>query len=257
MSRTRDPAAVERFLREARAAAAVGNPYVVRILARSSPQAIPPFIVMELVEGDDLSRLLRTEGPLSVHHALRIGLQLLDGLQAVHDAGVIHRDLKPANVLLTPEGEVKLLDFGVSLLRSGRGQLFRTPQNATVGTPAYMAPEQLRSSSNADERTDVYSVSAMLFEMLTGKTPRRASTLAEHIAQASQQPVPRLAPLRPDVDPALERVIVRGLATDRDGRWASAEALAHGLISTLNAGDSGDERHPVTPGPMRKDRSRR
>jgi eukaryotic-like serine/threonine-protein kinase len=175
-----DPARLERFQREAKAVAALNHPHIVTIYSVQEADGIR-FIAMELVEGDSLSLLVRPGG-LPVQKVCEIGIALADALAAAHEKGIVHRDLKPANVMITPEGRVKVLDFGLAKLAPGG--LFGTDsetnvgtraatlttEGAVVGTVPYMSPEQLQGAP-VDHRTDLFSLGVLLYELATGERP--------------------------------------------------------------------------------------
>src|SRR6185436_1733305 len=171
----RRPGLVQRFLREARLSATIQSPHVAHVTDVDQASDGGAYLVMELLEGKSLMSLLEGGKKLSLDVALDYTLQMLAGLEAAHAVGAVHRDLKPDNVFVvsTSRGPVvKLLDFGIAKLREtdeGQGKLTRP--GVMMGTPEYMAPEQVYSASTVDERADVYSVGAMLYEMLAGARP--------------------------------------------------------------------------------------
>ena len=158
-----------RLMREARALAAVDHPGVVRVLGTGEHQGIP-WIAMDYVRGTDLKRVLAERGPLMVETALAYAIQAAEALVAAHDAGVIHRDLKPSNLLLTPEGRVVIVDFGIAKRRDQRDGDVLTSAREVLGTPAYLSPEQLEHGL-ADERSDVWALGCVLYEMAVGEPP--------------------------------------------------------------------------------------
>ncbi len=231
---------LERFMREARAAATVGDDRIVRVLdAEVAPQGLA-FIAMELLEGDDLKQLHLRERPL--HPARLIGLicQVLEGLSAAHHKQVIHRDMKPANVFILrrpdPYGvqveTAKVLDFGISKMHGTEGKPL-TVVGATLGTPSYMAFEQFFDARDVDARTDVYAVAAMLYELLAGKKAFDAETF---VALIEKVRIGDFAPLRtvaPSLPVPLVAVVEKGLAKKRERRWQSALEFAVALKDTL------------------------
>ncbi|HEX3770698.1 MAG TPA: serine/threonine-protein kinase, partial [Polyangiaceae bacterium] len=175
--------AVERFVNEGVAASQIDSDHVVKVFDVGRLPSGAPYLVMEFLEGCDLGQLLEREGPtLPVGRAVHFTLQALRALHTAHAAGIVHRDMKPSNCfIIDKDGEpdfVKLVDFGISKVRAAEdgssAQLTRT--NSALGTPLYMSPEQARSPRDVDHRTDIYSVGAILYEMLAGRTPYTADT---------------------------------------------------------------------------------
>lgn len=233
----RNPSSVERFQREARAAAAIGHPNIIDILDFGLEDK-RPYMVMEYLRGRSLSQLIATEGALDIKRACAIATHTLAGLAAAHDRGILHRDLKPANLMLVARfGDrnfVKVCDFGFAALFGGSsggddGKTL-TPERTLVGTPAYAAPERLRGDDRRDPRTDVYSVGVVLFEMLAGQRPFDAPTFAELARKVRNEAPPSLRSLRPEIPEGLERVILRALSKVREDRWTDAEELAAALV---------------------------
>ncbi|MGF1468472.1 MAG: serine/threonine-protein kinase [Sandaracinaceae bacterium] len=239
-----------RFLREARAAARVNHRNVVRVLDFGYLGALP-FLVMEWLEGEPLARRLDAEPPPTVRFLIDVVLETLDGLEACHEVGVIHRDLKPQNVFLAavPGGAPRatIVDFGVSRRDTALAPdldtcLTRTGQ--IVGTPMYMAPEQLRGPREGDPRCDVYSVGAVLYEALAGEPPFGATTLVGLImAIASERPRP-LREVRPALGDDLSSVIARAMAPEPAERFPTARAMADALRAALGPEH---DRLPVGP----------
>ncbi len=224
---SRDRKAKERFLREARAAAAVDHPNLCTVhdVGESDGQL---YIVLSFYEGETLRERIR-RGPLPVAEAREIAMQVARGLARAHDAGIVHRDVKPANVMLTQRGEAKILDFGIARLEGDEASLTRT--GASWGTPAYMSPEQARGEP-VDGRTDVWSLGAVLYEMLAGRRPFGGETLETVVsAILTREPEP-LERVWPNVPPELARVVERALAKDPAKRYASAAEL----LGDLEAG---------------------
>jgi eukaryotic-like serine/threonine-protein kinase len=237
--------AAERFRREARAAAQLQHPNVVTIhdFCEERADGAPAYIVMELVRGVSLRDLLRREGRLAEARAAALMGDVCAAVGQAHRQGVTHRDLKPDNVIVVPPASeggrefAKVVDFGIAKLRGGTGPLALTRTGALIGTPYYMSPEQCRGE-NTDARADVYSLGAMLYEMLTGAPPFRADNLADLFAkQLTEAPPPFPARLR--VNPALERVCLRALAKDPDQRQEDASALSREIQSALETPAAG------------------
>ncbi|MFO0575931.1 MAG: protein kinase [Polyangia bacterium] len=215
----RSPDAVTRFTNEARAANLVEHPSIVRIFDHGVLPDGRAYLAMELLAGEVLSSRIRRLRRLDPADVLRIGRQLAAALAAAHGKRVIHRDLKPANVMIVPDPEApggeraKLLDFGIAKL-STPGQQTKTRTGVIMGTPLYMSPEQCRGAGQVDEKSDVYSLGVMLFEMLTGTTPFRAEGDGELIAQHMFVPPPSVAQLAPATPPELVALIGAMLGKD-------------------------------------------
>lgn len=228
---------VERFVREARSAAAIGHPNIIDILDFGHEDK-RPFLVMEYLRGRSLSEVIHEEGRLSVERACKIATHALAGLAAAHDRGILHRDLKPANLmliaLLGDADFVKLCDFGFAALVTPTvridGGKELTPARTLVGTPAYCAPERLRGDDRRDRRLDVYSVGVVLYEMLAGQRPFDAPTFRQLARLIRTEPPPRLRAVRRDVPRGLEKVIEKALAKDREKRWSSCQDFAAALV---------------------------
>ena len=226
-----DPHATERFVREVSAPARIKHPGIVEVLdAGRNPEVGTHYVVMELLVGDDLRRLI-DRGGLDVERALAIVLSLLDPLAAAHRAGLVHRDLKPENTFLvtTPDGRsvVKLLDFGIARDLGGPGA---TATQTSMGTPYYMAPEQMRSARHATPSADVWSVGVMLFEMLAGARPFQGDSYPAIVLAVATEPPPAM----PERVPAPVREVVRRcLEKDPTKRPAEAAALRSELLAAL------------------------
>jgi len=232
-----NPSSVERFQREARAAAAIGHPNIIDILDFGREER-RPYMVMEYLRGRSLSQVLAMDGQLPIKRAAAIAIHTLAGLSAAHDRGILHRDLKPANLMLVvrfgDRNFVKVCDFGFAALLGGEGRegaKALTPERTLVGTPAYAAPERLRGDDRRDPRLDVYSVGVVLYEMLAGRRPFDAPTFRELARKVRTEDPPPLRHARPDVPADLERVVMKALAKDRDERWPSAEAFGEALFA--------------------------
>jgi len=211
-----------RFQREARLAARLAHPNVVRIYDVGEDDEGRPFIAMEYVAGETLAELLSRRGPLPPSEVADLGVQACRALAAAHKAGLVHRDVKPQNLLLRSDGVLKLGDFGVAFgLEGTRLTLVGT----ILGTAAYFAPEQARGEE-VTAAADIYGIGAVLYELLTGRPPRNPTTLAE-LSDAAPIPVPQGAP------PELARIVMRCLAADPADRPASAAKLAGDLAATL------------------------
>jgi serine/threonine-protein kinase len=211
----------DRFRREEEILHTLDHPGVVGV--RSPRERTRLYLAMEWVEGRSLRSLLSGTVRLPRRQALDIARQAASTLACVHARGVVHRDLKPENIHLTRGGDVKLLDFGIALLESAR-RLTWAGFSGTLGTPDYMAPEQIRGR-RGDERTDVYALGTILYESLTGRLPHQAPNTAALLrAKTEEAPTP-VRELAPDLDPALARVVMRAIACDPRDRQSSAAAL--------------------------------
>jgi eukaryotic-like serine/threonine-protein kinase len=229
------PHVIERFLREASAAGRIGNPHIIETFDAGQLESGEPYLVMELLEGQSLSDLMEKKGALSLTEAAELMRQACTGVQAAHDAGIVHRDLKPDNMFITQKDGrpfVKILDFGVSKFDPGlTGGLGMTQEGATLGTPYYMPPEQIRGDKHIDARADIYALGVILYECVAGNRPFNADTLA-HLAVLIHEgnPLP-LAQVRPDMPPRFVEVVHRAMAKDKDKRQASARELADQLAT--------------------------
>jgi serine/threonine-protein kinase len=220
---------VERFEREARATARLRNDHVARILDVGTLETGAPYIVMEYLEGSDLAALLAERGVLPLADAVDYVLQACEALAEAHGVGIIHRDLKPQNLFLTRTVDgaplVKVLDFGVSRFADA-AEVHLTRTSAIVGSPAYMAPEQMRAARNADERSDVWSLGVILYELLTGRLPFFGETMTDLFANvvASTPTSPKV--IRPEVAAGLAAAVLRCLSIDPGRRPSSVAGLA-------------------------------
>jgi serine/threonine-protein kinase len=233
---TEDPGHVERFLREARSAAALNHPNIVQIYAVSEEEG-RHFFAMEYVSGRSLQQILKSSGPLDPIQVAKIALQTASGLRAAHDQGIIHRDIKPANLLIDDRGLVKIADFGLALVTGGVSRL--TATGMFMGTPGYLSPEQCLDQ-DPDHRTDIYSLGVTLYEALSGKVPFTADSPLALLRQIVEVEPPDLGELKPDLDPELRAIVARMMAKDRDLRVSSCAELIGGLETFLAArGESG------------------
>lgn len=259
-----DARAIERFTREAKSAAAMNNPHVVSIIDFGQTDSGEPYLVMERLVGSDLRSLILAEGALAPERCARIAAQVLRGLRAAHARGIVHRDLKSDNIFLTTEHgqeHVKLIDFGISKLLEpldGEGEASTlTATGAIVGTPHYISPEQAHGDASVDERSDLYSLGVVLYEMLTAKLPfAGASALELMMKHANQRPEPP-SKKRPDlqIPPALERVVLRALQKSPARRFSSASVMLGALEATdllPTTGRDGALRRATPPVPSRR-----
>jgi serine/threonine protein kinase len=231
----KDEAAVNRFLREARAVAALQSEHVVRVMDAGRLEDGLPYLVMEHLNGVDLDQVLVQRGRLPLEECLEYLLQCMEAVAEAHAAGIVHRDLKPSNLFLTtrPDGTriVKVLDFGIAkaLDPTGRQAVSLTATSMTLGSPLYMSPEQVRSSKSVDARTDIWALGIIAYEFLAGVQPFEAETVTGLCAKiVADEPEP-LRSVRPDVPAAFEAVVMRCLEKNVANRYQSVGELAAAL----------------------------
>lgn len=233
----RHEAVVARLIFEARAAASLHSVHIVRVLDVARLPSGAPYIVMEHLRGKDLSRVLQERGRLPMREAIGYVLQACEGLAEAHALRIIHRDLKPENLFLarTPEGvTLKILDFGISKevgpgARRGGNRPTLSREGVGAGSPSYMAPEQMRAAPTLDERADLWSLGAILFELLTGRCPFEAETAAALACKVMVEDPPFLLGLMPDPPAALEDIVRRCLQKNPDDRFANVNELSGAL----------------------------
>jgi uncharacterized RDD family membrane protein YckC len=223
------PDSLERFRREGRLASAIAHPRCVFVLA-ADEEAGRPYIVMELMPGNTLKELVEQQGHLAPAEAVAKILDVIDGLREAHRLGVVHRDVKPSNCFLEASGRVKVGDFGLS--KSLLLEAHLTQTGAFVGTPLFASPEQVRGES-VDHQSDVYSVAATLYCLLTGRAPFQSKDAAITLVRIASDPPPPMRTLRPELPEALDTVVLRGLERDRQRRWRNLDQFRTALLPFL------------------------
>jgi serine/threonine protein kinase len=232
-----DHEAVARFAREARAAVRITSEHVARVLDVGTLDNGAPYMVMEFLEGDDLSGWLRSRGRLPVEQAVEFVLQACVAIADAHSMGIVHRDLKPANLFCIRRNDgqfvIKVLDFGISKVTGGGhpsdAGMSVTRTSAVMGSPLYMSPEQVQSAKSVDARTDLWALGVILFELLTGDVPFPGDTFGEIAVKIAVRTPQALRAYRSDVPRGLEAVVARCLEKERDRRYADVAELAQAL----------------------------
>ncbi len=231
------PGAVERFLREARAAVRIKSEHVARVFDVDLLEDGVPYMVVEFLEGVDLTHRLEKVGRLPPEEAVEFVLQACEAMAEAHALGIVHRDLKPSNLFLThrANGEplIKVLDFGISKMAQAPEDAPRPSLTSTTGvfgSPMYMSPEQARSAKNVDIRTDIWSLGVILYELLAGRAPFEGTMVPEVIAKIAADPPLPLRDSVPDVDPRLEQIVLRCLEKSPSLRYQNVTELASDLL---------------------------
>ena len=230
-----EPRNRSRFLRECQAAATINHPGVATIYEAGETEDGRLFLASELVEGETLKDKVG-RGPLPPAEVVEIGIQLADALAAAHTEGAIHRDIKPSNLMLTPEGRLKVLDFGLARLVAPDNSDFdddaptldQTVEGAVVGTPAYMSPEQA-SGMKVDARTDIFSAGCVIYELVTGRSPFHSGSVPETLRRVLCEEPPSIESSVDGIPMGLEEVLRGAMAKERDKRTATAGEMAEGL----------------------------
>jgi serine/threonine protein kinase len=236
----RDRIAVERFKREYDTARELDSPYIVKVLEFGETLDGSYFLTMEYLSGQELSKALAPKRPLPLSQVVRSIAQIGLALEHAHSYGFIHRDLKPDNVFLcdTEQGvQVRLLDFGSVKLQVEVGPKL-TALGTTLGSPFYMSPEQATGASDVDQRSDVFALGAILYEMLTGKIAFDARSVALILMRILNHNPPPPSGLNPAAGSGLDGVVAKALHKDKQARYASARELAEGLLAALGLGGS-------------------
>lgn len=260
--------ALERFLREARAAARIESDHVARVFDVGKLGSDSAFMVMEHLEGADLEKLLERRGRLDVAETVDYVLEALEAVAHAHASGMVHRDLKPSNLFLAEKSDgtrrIKVLDFGISKAEDGfastKSSTLTSPQ-ALLGSPAYMAPEQIRSSKSVDQRADIWSLGVILYELLSGVSPFAGETVGETFALVIDAAPTPLRERRPEVPEVLAAAVARCLDPDRDTRFVNVADLAAAIapygsarapelctrIARVLGVENRGERHSIVP----------
>jgi serine/threonine-protein kinase len=230
-----DDEAVARFRREARTASQIGHANIIDVFDVGVDDRGRSFIVMELLAGLTLGEIIQRGGPMPTERAVAVIRQVLAGLGAAHDKGIVHRDMKPDNVFVENRGDdrhdlVKIVDFGISkILAANESKIRLTATGAVIGTPVYMAPEQAMGLVEVDHRVDLYAVGVMLYEMLVGRPPFEGPSYAALVSQHLHAAPPSLTVTRPDVPRVVAEVVARALAKEPADRFGSAAEMARAL----------------------------
>jgi serine/threonine protein kinase len=240
---SQDPTLVQRFLREARSAAAVEHPNVLPVHSVGKVQE-DYYIEMQYVDGSTLHGILKQRGRMEASEAARIVRDVALGLAAAHEKGIIHRDVKPGNVMVSAKGHVFIMDFGLAKMAEGTSALTR--KGTVLGTPLYMSPEQAMARP-LDARTDIYSLGAMFYHLLTGSPPYVSKTALEIVGQHIKGPIPDPASLVPDTPPLFSAMIQKMMAKNVDDRYASCAEIAQELDAFLSGAGTGPV--PAAAGP--------
>jgi serine/threonine-protein kinase len=238
-----NPEVVARFAREARSAVRIESEHVARVIDVGSLPTGSPYIVMEYLEGSDLAQRVATHGALPVADAIDYVLQACEAVAEAHKLGIVHRDLKPANLFLTRRADgsnfIKVLDFGISKAVSGASgsapDLSLTKTSAVMGSPMYMAPEQMRSTRTVDARADIWALGVILYELISGRVPFEATTMPELCALVLTEAPPSLRERCPWVPPALAAAVERCLQKDPAQRYGNLAELAKALVGLGSA----------------------
>src|SRR4051794_15593760 len=229
----RDREFVERFKREASAAASLNHPNVVNVFDRGEHDGTY-YIAMENLPGRTLKEVIQQEAPLGQRRTIDLAIQILQAAGFAHRRGVVHRDFKPHNVIVGDDDSVKVTDFGIA--RAGASEMTET--GSIMGTAQYLSPEQAQGQ-RVDARSDLYSIGIILFELLTGRVPFTGESAVSIALKHVSEPAPPVSAFRPDVHAALEAIVARSLVKDPAGRFQSAEEFVLALDEARRAIASG------------------
>ncbi|HZI20555.1 MAG TPA: protein kinase [Pyrinomonadaceae bacterium] len=254
-----DDKIVARFTREAKAASRISHPHALTVTDFGESDEGVVFLVMEYINGQTLKEVIRDGGPMPLARAAEIMRQVSGALQAAHDQGVVHRDLKSDNIMLvaTPDGDwAKVLDFGIAKITDAMGtpEPGLTAPNLIIGTPQYMSPEQCAQSSEIDQRSDIYSLGVILFEMLAGHVPFTGDSPTAIMMKHMQEPPPSILAERRDLPAGVGDVVERALAKSPDERFQTAPELYESLVVAAASADAPAATSVVIPATRDTDR---
>ena len=226
---------VARMLREARAAVKLRSEHVARVTDVGRLQDGSPYIVMEYLQGSDLAAVIQQRGALEVQAAVDYVIQTCDAMAEAHSLGIVHRDLKPGNLFLTRDGSglpmVKVLDFGISKIRVSSFTGGLTQENALMGSPYYMSPEQMQSARSVDHRADIWSLGVILYELVVGRPPFAGQTMAELVLEVATHPCPSVRDQRANLPERLDQIVQRCLQKDPTRRYQNVGELVADLAA--------------------------
>ena len=221
---------VQRFFREAETGRQLVHPNITGIYDAGESNGLY-FIAMEYIEGSEISKLIETYGRLDVGYTMRVMIQITNALQHAYSRGIVHRDIKPENIMVTAQAQAKLVDFGLAKSFTEAGQSGLTAPGEGMGTLAYMPPEQLDNALNADQRSDIYSLGATLYHMLSGNRPFNEKTTRSFIMKILHHMPPPLRQVNPSVPQELEDIINRAMAKSPDDRYQTPEEMETDLVN--------------------------
>jgi serine/threonine protein kinase len=234
-----DAEAVQRFVNEARAAAALKGEHIARVFDVGLLESGEPYLVMEQLEGTGLDQYLHERGPLAQSEAVDIVLQACEGLAEAHASALVHRDIKPANLFLArrPDGQfsLKILDFGIAKQRADAPGPALTDPGKSLGSPWYMSPEQMLTPASVDERADVWSLGVLLFELLTTRRPFDGESVPQVCANVLTASPPRISDFRSDVAAELDQIVLCCLEKEPNRRFNSVSELSQALLPFASA----------------------
>jgi serine/threonine-protein kinase len=246
------PSIVRRFVQEGYAANRVGHPGAVSVLDDGVAEDGAIFLVMDLLEGETLKARMARTGPMPVTEVLRYATDVLSVLAAAHARGIVHRDIKPENLFVTTEGSLRVLDFGIARVRELSGEGGSTESGLSMGTPAFMPPEQARGqTARVDARADIWAVGATMFTLLTGQAVRTGGNAREELFAAMTTPVRSIASALPGISPAVAALVDRALAFEPEDRWPDALAMSEAIAAV---GSGSAPREPAGLGRARRGR---